>query len=161
MSKDRSRKIRLQSGGTPGEVCFSGLRQSADIRGGERKTGKQKGGFLPVRQFANTHYKNYPERYFWANQDCITLDDIPYMGVYGRTLPNVYVATGFNEWGMTSSMIASIILSNMISGKRTAFEEVFNPSRSVLKPRLFSNLGSTVINLALPPQNAAPILAAP
>lgn len=118
--------------------------------GGERKTGKQKGGFLPVRQFANTHYKNYPERYFWANQDCITLDDIPYIGVYGRTLPNVYVATGFNEWGMTSSMIASIILSNMISGKRTAFEEVFNPSRSVLKPRLFSNLGSTVINLATP-----------
>ena len=120
------------------------------VGSGERKTGKKKGGFMPVKQFVNENYKNYPEKYAWANQDCITLDDIPYIGVYGRILPDVYVATGFNEWGMTSSMVASMILADKVYGKRSPFEEVFNPSRSMLKPRLLSNTGNAVVNLATP-----------
>ena len=34
-------------------------------------------------------------------QDCMTLDGIPYIGEYAtKYTPNLYVATGFNKWGM-------------------------------------------------------------
>ena len=44
-------------------------------------------------------------------------------------MPNVYVATGFNKWGMTSSMVSAIIISGMITGKEYDFNEIFSPSR--------------------------------
>lgn len=34
----------------------------------------------------------------------MTLDGVPYIGQYSRHTENLYVATGFNKWGMTSSM---------------------------------------------------------
>ena len=37
----------------------------------------------------------------------MTLDGVPYIGRYSRRTGNLYVATGFNKWGMTSSMAAA------------------------------------------------------
>ena len=34
----------------------------------------------------------------------MTLDNIPYIGHYSTKLDNLYVATGFGKWGMSSSM---------------------------------------------------------
>ena len=50
----------------------------------------------------------------WATQDCMTLDDIPYIGQYSSKLSDIYVTTGFNKWGMTSSMVAATVLCDMI-----------------------------------------------
>ena len=30
-------------------------------------------------------------------QDCMSLDDVPYIGRYSKSTPNVYFATGFNK----------------------------------------------------------------
>ncbi|MEG0019124.1 MAG: FAD-binding oxidoreductase, partial [Oscillospiraceae bacterium] len=37
----------------------------------------------------------------WSAQDCMTADNIPYIGKYSPGIPSWYVATGFNKWGMT------------------------------------------------------------
>lgn len=39
------------------------------------------------------------------------------------------VATGFNKWGMTSSMVAAEILSDKIVGRENECEAVFSPNR--------------------------------
>jgi glycine/D-amino acid oxidase-like deaminating enzyme/nitrite reductase/ring-hydroxylating ferredoxin subunit len=74
----------------------------------------------------------YPEakiKYFWSNQDCMTPDSIPYIGKYSVNTPNIYVATGFNQWGMSSSMVSAMIISDMILGRRNDYHKVFTPTR--------------------------------
>lgn len=77
----------------------------------------------------------------------MTLDGIPYIGRYSRGLPGCYVATGFNKWGMTSSMAAASILTDLILEKENPYAQVFNPLRNMIKPQLFVNGATAVKNL--------------
>lgn len=51
---------------------------------------------------------------YWTAEDCISLDKIPYIGEFSNVMDNVYVATGFNKWGMTSANISANIIKNEI-----------------------------------------------
>lgn len=75
------------------------------------------------------------------------LDAVPYIGQYSHKTPNMYVASGFNKWGMTSSMAAAMILSDMVADVKNDYAAVFNPSRSILKPQLLANGFETTKNL--------------
>lgn len=125
------------------------------IGSGTHRTGKN-GGFEAVRHFAEKYYPDAKERYAWANQDCVSLDGVPYIGRYSPNLRDVYVASGFNLWGMTTSMIASEILCDMVQGKKNEFAPVFAPDRGMLHGQLFANLGETVIDFAVPTVRRCP-----
>ena len=120
------------------------------IGGGDHRTGKKGGGFDEIRAFAKKYYPSLKEKYAWAAQDCITLDDVPYIGRYSLLTPDIYTAAGFNKWGMTTSMAAADILCDEIMGVKNENSEVFRPSRSILKPRLFANIFEAGINLLTP-----------
>ncbi len=120
------------------------------IGGGDHRTGKQGGSYNELRQFAKTYYPENREKYHWATQDCITLDGLAYIGKYSSKIPNVYVATGFNKWGMTTSMVASEILSDLISGRKNDFADLFSPQRSILTPQLPLNVGESILGLVTP-----------
>ncbi len=77
----------------------------------------------------------------------MTLDGIPYIGQYSRSMPDCYAATGFNKWGMTSSMVSASILTDLILGKENPYAPVFSPSRNMIKPQLFVNGYSAIANL--------------
>lgn len=126
--------------------------------GGGHRTGKKGGGYCELRQLANEYFKGAKECYSFATQDCMSLDRMPYIGRYSKNTHNLFVATGFNKWGMTSSMVAADILCQMLSGKKSEFEEVFNPSRSILKPQLFLNGIETTANLLRPTTPRCPHL---
>ena len=117
------------------------------LGGGSHRTGKKGGNWSELRDFANKYYSEAKEIAFWATQDCMSLDRMPYIGQYSKFKKNYYVATGFNKWGMTSSMVAARILTDLITGKENSYEEIFNPSRSMLKPQLFINMGESALNL--------------
>ncbi len=59
--------------------------------------------------------------------------DGPLYRPFSSSTSNLYVATGFNKWGMTSSMVSAMLLSDLV-GKTNPFAEVFSPSRTVLRP---------------------------
>jgi len=120
------------------------------LGGGSHRTGKKGGNWEELRSFADKNYPKYKEVACWATQDCMTLDGIPYIGQYSRSLSNVYVATGFNKWGMTSSAVSAKILSDIILAKRNDYAEIFSPSRSILHPQLAINLAETTVNLLTP-----------
>ena len=65
----------------------------------------------------------------WSAQDCMTIDHIPYIGPYAFGMEGVYVATGFQKWGMTSSMVSAMILSDLILEKDNPYLPVFTPHR--------------------------------
>ncbi len=59
----------------------------------------------------------------------MTRDGVPYIGPFSSSTPNLYVATGFEKWGMTSSMVAAGLLTDLISGRKHPFADVFSPLR--------------------------------
>ena len=44
-------------------------------------------------------------------------------------MKNVYVATGYKKWGMTTSNIAAKIITAKILGKTNKYEEIFTATR--------------------------------
>ena len=117
------------------------------LGGGGHRTGKYGGNWNELRAFAKRVYPDSDEKYFWAAQDCMSLDGIPYIGKYSKNTPDFYVESGFNKWGMTGAMVSAMIISDMLLGRKNEFAEVFNPSRSILKPQLVINGFETTKNL--------------
>ncbi|MBQ5816678.1 MAG: FAD-dependent oxidoreductase, partial [Oscillospiraceae bacterium] len=117
------------------------------LGGGGHRTGKQGGCYAELESFKKKHYPASAEVTRWATQDCITLDGAAYIGQYSKSTPNLYVATGFNKWGVTSSMVAADILCDLILGKENEFSSLFSPSRSILRPQLVLNAAESVVNL--------------
>jgi len=128
------------------------------IGGGGHRTGKQGGCWQEIEKFALKYYPDAKECYRWATQDCMSLDGVPYIGQYSKRTPDLYVASGFNKWGMTSSMVAAEILCDMVQGKQSDFAEVFSPQRSILKPQLLVNSAETTVNLLTPTVKRCPHL---
>lgn len=117
------------------------------IGGGDHRTGKNGGNWREIRDFAAKAYPDAKEKHYWAAQDCMSLDGVPYIGRYSKRTSDLYVATGFNKWGITGSMVSAMLLSDTVLGKENELSELFDPSRSVLKPQLFVNGLETVTNL--------------
>lgn len=115
--------------------------------GGGARTGKRPGGLSELRDFAKRNYPGAEEKFHWAAQDCMSLDNIPYIGNYSKNTPNLYVASGFNKWGVTGSMLSAMILSDLVLGKENEFVAAFCPSRSILHPQLLANAFEAAANL--------------
>ena len=118
--------------------------------GGSHRTGKNGGSWEELEQLASLYYPRAKIVARWAAQDCMTLDGMPYVGQYSSKLADIYVATGFSKWGMTSSMAAAMILTDLVIGKRNEFSRVFKPQRSIWHPQLVINAAESFINLVTP-----------
>lgn len=139
-------------------MSFRNYKNYLLIGGGDHRTGKDGGNYRELRTFAKIYYPSNPEKYSWATQDCMSLDGVPYIGRYSPKIPNVLVATGFNKWGMTSSMVSAEILSDMVVGKKNDYEEFFSPSRSVVTPQLAVNMFESAVGLLTPSTKRCPHL---
>ena len=120
------------------------------LGGGSRRTGMKGGGWKELNEFARNHYPDSEEVCRWATQDCMSQDGVPYIGQYSVKTPRLYVAAGFNKWGMTSAMVSAMILTDMILGKRNDYAGVFSPSRTVIRPQLAVNAAGAIVNLVTP-----------
>ncbi|MBS4956242.1 MAG: FAD-dependent oxidoreductase [Clostridium sp.] len=123
-----------------GLLLLGGISQ----RTGENENG---GSYDELRKFAKEIYPNSKEKYHWSAQDCITIDGIPYIGRYSNSTPNIYVATGFNKWGMTSAMVSAMIISDFILGNENKFSEIFSPKRFDLSLSI-NNIANDLVETA-------------
>lgn len=139
-------------------MSFSSFGGMLFLGGGGHRTGKHGGGWRELRAFAAKHFPNAVEKDHWAAQDTMSLDSIPYIGQYSRNTPDLFVASGFNKWGMTGSMVSAVLLADLIQGKQNGYEEVFSPSRSILKPQLLCNCAETAANFLIPTTKRCPHL---
>lgn len=139
-------------------MSFRSYKNLLLLGGGGHRTGKRGGGWQELRDFAGRYYPSAVEKYHWAAQDCMTLDGVPYIGQYSRSMSQCFVATGFNKWGMTSSMTAALILVDLVMGKANPYVELFSPSRSMMKPQLVLNGCEAVANLLYPSGKRCPHL---
>ncbi|WP_189131959.1 FAD-dependent oxidoreductase [Wenjunlia tyrosinilytica] len=65
----------------------------------------------------------------WAAQDNISTDRLPYIGHFHPRAEHVYVATGFNGWGMSSGVLAGRLLRELVRGDRPPWASVYDPRR--------------------------------
>lgn len=128
------------------------------LGGGGHRTGKQGGSYPELISFMGRYDANARECFRWATQDTMSLDGIPYIGNYSKHTPDLYVAAGFNKWGMTGSMVSAEILSAMIAGETPEDAAVFSPSRSIWKPQLLVNGLESTKNLLTPTPKRCPHL---
>ena len=125
---------------------------------GGHRTGKQGRGWTELEAFVKEHFPDAREVCRWATQDCVTLDGLPYIGRYSAGTPGLYVATGFNKWGMTNSMAAAEVLADLVQGRSSPYEKLFSPSRTLLRPQLLGNAVETTLNLLRPTSPRCPHL---
>ena len=137
---------------------FRSYNDTLIIGGNCHRTGKRSTGWKPLDDFAGKHYPDSELIYQWSTQDCMSLDGISYIGQYSKQTPNLYVATGFNKWGMTSSMVSATILTDIICGKENKFAHLFSPQRSILTPQLATNISEALCGLVTPTKKRCPHL---
>ena len=82
-----------------------------------------------LENYAKQLYPNCEILFRWDTRDCITLDKIPYIGRFSNVMDNIYVGTGFNKWGMTTSNVAANIVCDMILDKENKYAYVFDSTR--------------------------------
>lgn len=114
------------------------------VGGGDHRTGRRGGGWTDVRRLAAKAYPGATERFAWATQDCMSLDARPYIGVHRRAARSLYVATGFHKWGMTGSMVAAHVLTDLIVTGESEYADLFSPQRSMLTGQMFLNAAHAV-----------------
>ena len=73
---------------------------------------------------------NLNVNYLWSNSDIMTNDSLPYIG---RLKDNIFIATGYNTWGLTNSFLSGKILKDIILNKENKYIELFNPNRTNIK----------------------------
>ncbi|MCQ4635446.1 FAD-dependent oxidoreductase [Anaerovorax odorimutans] len=86
----------------------------------------------PYRQLSKQAKILWPESRIsdcWSAQDCMTADHIPYIGKFSHKTPDWYVATGFNKWGMTHSMVSARLLTEKILDRSAGKKSIFSPRR--------------------------------
>ncbi len=101
------------------------------LGGGNHRTGENSAGgqYQKLREAAMRYWPESREVAHWSAQDCMTLDGVPYIGQFSLPTPNWFVATGFEKWGMTSSMVAALTLRDLITKEECPWAEVFSPLR--------------------------------
>lgn len=69
--------------------------------------------------------------YSWMNMDVMTNDFIPYIGRISNNDKNVFIATGYNTWGMTNGTIAAKVISDLILKRKSKYENLFGVQRKI------------------------------
>lgn len=66
-------------------------------------------------------------KYMWSAHDVMTNDSIPYIGKVNNE--QIYIATGFNKWGMTNGILSGRLISDLILKKFNPYTSIFSFKR--------------------------------
>jgi len=82
--------------------------------------------------------------YIWSNDDMMTVDKMPYIGRLEKNNDKLFIGTGYNTWGMTNSVLAGMILSDIVLNRKNEFEKLFDP----LRVNMLGDIDSYLVNIA-------------
>lgn len=103
------------------------------VGGSSHKTGATdvdiESSYKNIENYIKSIYPKAKIKYRWMTEDCVSLDKIPYIGEFSKFLPNMYVATGYKKWGMTTSHVAAKIISDKILGNENSYENIYTATR--------------------------------
>jgi glycine/D-amino acid oxidase-like deaminating enzyme/nitrite reductase/ring-hydroxylating ferredoxin subunit len=89
--------------------------------------------YAALERFAREHFDVIDVPYRWSTQDGMPADKLPYIGPYTPTSQHLFVAAGFQKWGMTSATLAAGLLADRIAGRRNPYADIFDPNRITVR----------------------------
>ncbi|MFN2543063.1 MAG: FAD-dependent oxidoreductase [Actinomycetota bacterium] len=104
--------------------------------GQERETTQHYGR---LEEWARARFGIQSVEYRWSAQDGVPVDQLPFVGPY-RVGASVYVAAGFQKWGLAMGTTAARIIVDRITSQDNPYAKLFDPVR--LAPR--ASLGRLV-----------------
>jgi glycine/D-amino acid oxidase-like deaminating enzyme/nitrite reductase/ring-hydroxylating ferredoxin subunit len=75
--------------------------------------------------WAKQHYPGAMQTHYWSAQDYTPDDELPFVGPILPGDDKIFVATGFDKWGMTNGAAAALALSGRILGGRMEWSDAF------------------------------------
>ncbi|WP_353194951.1 FAD-dependent oxidoreductase [Pusillimonas noertemannii] len=103
--------------------------------GPEYKTGEPEGlsqSFADLEEFLRKHFSIAEPAYRWTNEDFRPMDGMPFVGRASGSTPQLYVATGFDAWGITNGVVAARLIANQILQRENPCARLFDATR--IKP---------------------------
>jgi glycine/D-amino acid oxidase-like deaminating enzyme/nitrite reductase/ring-hydroxylating ferredoxin subunit len=85
--------------------------------------------FAALETFAREHWDVAEVTHRWSAQDPVSYDHLPVAGQYAPRAGELYVASGFHKWGLSSGTFAAVIISDLIAGRSNPLADRFSPTR--------------------------------
>ncbi len=132
---------RLASGTPPEDLAISAGSPSWSLSrhgehlivGGQSHPAGERGvnvdRYEALEEFARRHFDVAEITHRWSAQDPKAYDTLPMVGSYLPGASNLWVATGFNKWGLAMGTIAGEILADRVIGAGNPHAELFSPHR--------------------------------
>lgn len=98
------------------------------VGGAGHPVGRKKSPTKALQELSSWTTKHFPgarQTHFWSAQDYTPIDHLPYVGPILPSSETIFVATGFNKWGMTNGAAAALALSSRILGGRMDWSRAF------------------------------------
>lgn len=101
------------------------------VGGNDHKTGHEdpEKAFESLEKYVRKYFNVSSIKYKWSSQYYIPVDGLPYIGQMPLTAKGIYCATGFNGNGMMLGSVAGKILSDLVCGKKSPYQSLFDPCR--------------------------------
>jgi glycine/D-amino acid oxidase-like deaminating enzyme/nitrite reductase/ring-hydroxylating ferredoxin subunit len=120
------------------------------VGGEDHKTGQANDGDERFRNLEQWTRERFPQsgevEFRWSGQVMEPADGIAFIGRNPLDDDNVFIATGDSGQGMTHGTIAGMLLTDLLQGRKNAWEELYSPSRVSL--RAFTDYASENLNVA-------------
>jgi glycine/D-amino acid oxidase-like deaminating enzyme/nitrite reductase/ring-hydroxylating ferredoxin subunit len=85
--------------------------------------------YAEIERWAHEHYTVERVAYRWSAHDYVPVDGLPYVGKLPFGDGRVWVATGFNKWGLTNGTAAAAIIADGIAGHPNLWAPTFDANR--------------------------------
>lgn len=82
-------------------------------------------GLAELESWTLRHFPGATRTHLWSAQDYAPIDGLPYVGPILPDSDTIYVATGFNKWGMTNGAAAALALAGRLLGQRPDWDRAF------------------------------------
>jgi glycine/D-amino acid oxidase-like deaminating enzyme/nitrite reductase/ring-hydroxylating ferredoxin subunit len=106
------------------------------VGGEDHKTGQADDADERFRRLEEWTRERFPQvesfEFRWSGQVMEPVDGLAFIGRNPLDSDNVYIATGDSGNGMTHGTIAGILLTDLISGRKNKWAELYDPSRKTL-----------------------------
>jgi Rieske Fe-S protein len=89
---------------------------------------EERESFAEIERFAARHFAVTPE-WRWTNEDYTPMDHAPFIGPSSSAADHVFVATGFNAWGISTGTAAAMLIADLIQGRDNPWLELFDARR--------------------------------
>ncbi|WP_044494281.1 FAD-dependent oxidoreductase [Nesterenkonia massiliensis] len=88
------------------------------------RTSDHQGAVDDLRTWTTAHFPGAELTHSWSAQDYRPADYVPFFGKLPRGGGHIYLATGYNKWGMTNGVAAALAISSEILGGHMPWAQV-------------------------------------